>query len=30
LDDGSVYQDGPLWCLRDYDQQYLLTFQPND
>ena len=27
LDDGEVFQDGPIWCLKEYNQQLFLTFQ---
>jgi len=30
LDDGTSYDEGPLWCLRDYDQQNFLAFQNSD
>ena len=30
LDDGTIYEEGPLWCLRDHAQQHFLAFQNSD
>jgi hypothetical protein len=27
LDDGTRFEEGPLWCLKDYEQQLFLTYQ---
>lgn len=27
LDDGSLFHDGPIWCMKEFNQQLFLTFQ---